>query len=107
MNDAELAVLQRQLRNRVADDLVANVQVLEAGRRVKLTELDQEALTANLVSTAIGDLARSCLREGRPWLPTAEEDRLARAVMDDLFAAGSKLQPYLDDPAVVSVRANN
>ena len=27
--------------------------------------------------------------------------------MDDLFAAGSKLQPYLQDPSVVSVRANN
>jgi Flp pilus assembly CpaF family ATPase len=27
--------------------------------------------------------------------------------MDDLFAAGSKLQPYLQDPTVVSVRANN
>jgi Flp pilus assembly CpaF family ATPase len=91
----------------VADELVNNVQTLERGRGVRLTELDQEALTASLVTKAIADFARECFDAGRAQPTEAEEERLARAVMDDLFAAGSKLQPYLQDPSVVSVRANN
>ena len=107
MNDTEFATVQRGLRGRVADELVNTVQTLERGRGVRLSELDQEALTASLVTKAIGDYARECFDAGRAQPTEAEEERLARAVMDDLFAAGSNLQPYLQDPTVVSVRANN
>ena len=107
MNEAEFTVAQRGLRARVADELVGSVQTLERDRRSRVNELDQEALTFSLVNAAIADFARTCFDAGRPVPTEAEEERLARAVMDDLFAAGSKLQPYLQDPGVVSVRANN
>ena len=107
MNDNEFGAVQRGLRARVADDLVTRVQSIESQRGVRVSELDQEALTASLVTAAIGDFARQCFDEGRPQPTEEEEERLARAVMDDLFAAGSKLQPYLQDPNVVSFRANN
>jgi len=107
MNENEFGAVQRGLRVRVADDLVARVQSIEAQRGVRVSELDQEALTASLVTAAIGDFARQCFDEGRPQPTEEEEERLARAVMDDLFAAGSKLQPYLQDPNVMSIRANN
>ena len=107
MSDAEFTLVERGLRARVGDELVSNVQTLERDRGVRLTELDQEALTASLVTDAIADYARRCFDEGRAGPSEAEEERLAQAVMDDLFAAGSKLQPYLQDPTVVSIRANN
>jgi Flp pilus assembly CpaF family ATPase len=107
MTDTEFTLVERRLRARVADELVANVQTLERDRGLRLTELDQEALTASLVTGAIADYARRCFDEGRPGPSEAEEERLAQAVMDDLFAAGSKLQPYLQDSTVVSIRANN
>lgn len=107
MNENEFGAVQRGLRARVADDLVARVQSIESQRGVRVSELDQEALTASLVTAAIGDFARQCFDEGRPQPSEEEEERLARAVLDDLFAAGSKLQPYLQDPNVVSIRANN
>ena len=107
MNEQEFAAVQRGLRSRVADELVSRVQAIEAERGVRVAELDQEALTASLVHAAIADLARQCFDDGRPQPSDEEEERLARAVMDDLFAAGSKLQPYLQDETVVSIRANN
>ena len=107
MNESEFAVVQRGLRTRVADDLVSRMEAIERERGVRIGQLDQEALTASLVSAAIADFARQRFEEGRAQPTEEEEERLARAVMDDLFAAGSKLQPYLQDPTVVSVRANN
>ena len=107
MNETEFTAVQRGLRARVADELVSSVQAIEGERGVRVSELDQEALTASLVNAAIADFARQCFDEGRPQPSDEEEERLARAVMDDLFAAGSKLQPYLQDPSVVSIRANN
>ncbi|MFP5376557.1 MAG: hypothetical protein ACLGIO_07235, partial [Acidimicrobiia bacterium] len=107
MDDAEFSAAQRALRARVADELVSTVQTLERERGEPVGLLDQEALTASLVTAAVADLARQRFDEGRSQPSDAEEDRLARAVMDDLFAAGSKLQPYLQDPTVSSVRINN
>ena len=107
MNESDFAAVQRGLRARVADELVNRVQSIEAERGVRVSELDQEALTASLVNAAIADFARQCFDEGRAQPTEADEERLSRAVMDDLFAAGSYLQPYLQDPTVVSIRANN
>jgi Flp pilus assembly CpaF family ATPase len=107
VNETELTQVQAELRRRVGDELSAQVQSIEATRMVRLSELDQEALTTSLVTGAIADYARECLDAGRGVLSADEEDRLARAVMDDLFTASSKLEPYLHDPTVVSVRANN
>lgn len=106
MNDA-LAVAHRQLCAEVADQLVAETQTIEAARRITLSELDREALAAGLVATAVARYARECLDAGRPVPSAEEEDRLARLVIDDLITPSAKLQPYLHDPSVVSIRANN
>jgi pilus assembly protein CpaF len=107
MNDAQFAAAQLQLRRRVGDQLVAEVQILQSSRDVTLSEFDREALATSLVGAAVADFARECLETGQP-VPTAEEeDRLARVVIDDLVTPSSKLQPYLQDPRVVSIRANN
>lgn len=36
-----------------------------------------------------------------------EAERPTRALTEQLFVAGSTLQPYLEDPNVLDVRANN
>lgn len=107
IDDAEFSAAQRALRARVADDLVSSVQLLERERGEPVGPLDQEALTASLVTSAVADFARQRFDQGLPQPSDAEEERLARAVMDDLFAAGSKLQPFLADDSVSSVRINN
>lgn len=107
MNDAQLADAQQQLRRRLTDELVAEVAAVESGRGVTLSELDREALATGLVGAAVRRYARECLDAGRPVPSAEEEDRLARLVIDDLVTPSSKLQPYLLDPRVVSIRANN
>ena len=107
MDDAALADAQLQLRRGVSDQLVAEVQALQSGRGVTLSEFDREALATALVAQAVGRYARECLDAGRAVPTPADEDRLARLVIDDLVTPSSKLQPYLQDPRVVSIRANN
>ena len=107
MTEAAFAAAQRRLAVHVAEELVAETQTLEAARRVTLSELDREALAAGLVATAVTRYARECLDAGRPVPSPAEEDRLARVVIDELVTPSAKLQPYLQDPTVVSIRANN
>ncbi len=107
MNEAQFAAAQLAMRRRVADQLVAEVQTMQASRGLVLSEFDREALATSLVARAVSDYARECLDDGRPVPSPDEEDRLARVVIDDLVTPSSKLQPYLLDSRVVSVRANN
>jgi len=106
VNDAEWTVLQRELRDRVSGELVGAIQQIENGGR-HLSPLDQEALTASLVATALADTARRRLERGLPVIDPADEDRLARGVMTEVVGAGGRLQPYREDPSVISVRAND
>jgi Flp pilus assembly CpaF family ATPase len=107
VNGAEWSALQRQLRDRVSAELVSAVRELEAGRGRRLSPLDQEALTASLVANALADTARERIERGLAVIDPGDEDRLARGVMTEVIGAGGVLQPYREDPAVISVRAND
>lgn len=107
MNETQFAAAHVQLCAEVAEELVAETQAVEADRGITLGELDREALAASLVATAVARYARQCLDAGRPVPTAAEEDRLARVVIDDLVTPSAKLQPFLHDPSVVSIRVNN
>jgi pilus assembly protein CpaF len=95
------------LRRRVADQLVNQVQSVEASRGVRLSPLDTEMLTTSLVNQAVTAYVRECLDGGHPVPSAEEEEQLARTVIDDLLTPSAKLQPFLHDPRVVSIRANN
>ncbi len=96
-----------QLRRRVADQLVERVQSVESARGMRLGPLDTEMLATSLVNEAVAAHVRNCLDAGAPVPSAAEEEELARAVIDDLLTPSAKLQPYLHDPRVLSIRANN
>ncbi len=96
-----------ELRRRVADQLVNQVQSVEASHGVRLSPLDTEMLTTSLVNQAVAAYVRECLDAGRPVPSAEEEEQLARTVIDDLLTPSAKLQPFLHDPRVVSIRANN
>ncbi len=107
MTGAELASAQQALRRQVAEQLVGQIESAEARSGVRLGDLDAEMLTTSLVNAAVGAYVRECLHSGRPVPSTEEEEQLARTVTDDLLTPSSKLQPYFQDPRVVSIRANN
>lgn len=107
MTGAELATAQMELRRRVADQLVGQIQSVEARSGARLGDLDAEMLTTSLVNDAVGAYVRTCLAAGRPVPSDEEEEQLARTVADDLLTPSSKLQPYFADPRVLSIRANN
>ena len=107
MDPTEFASAQAALRAAVSARLGAAVAAVEAERGTRLGGLDQEQLANRLVLRAIEEYSRSRLEQGRP-VPTAQdEDRLGRAVLDGLLTASSTLQTYLDDPTVMSIRAND
>ena len=107
MDATQFAAAQASLRAAVNDRLGSSIARVEADRGARLGELDQEALANALVLQAIDLYSRTCLDEGRPVPSPEEEDRLGRAVLDDLLTASSTLQSYLNDPTVMSIRAND
>jgi len=68
---------------------------------------DQEALSASLLADALDDFAAERISAGEAPLAAEEEGRLVRAVLDELFGSGSRLQPYREDPSVIEIRAND
>jgi hypothetical protein len=82
---AELATAQVELRRRVADQLVGQIQSVEARSGARLGDLDAEMLTTSLVNDAVGAYVRTCLASGRPVPSDEEEEQLARTVADDLL----------------------
>lgn len=107
LSPREFAAAQESLRAAVSDRLGREIARVEAERGARLDELDHEALASGLVMEAIDAHSRACLEQGRPVPAPEEEDRLGRAVLDDLLTASSKLQAYLCDPTVMSIRAND
>ncbi|MGH9223268.1 MAG: CpaF family protein [Acidimicrobiales bacterium] len=107
MNDADLLALQSQLKDRVRGELVTSIQALEADGSHRLSSLDQEALTSSLVAQSLGAAARQRLDRGQPLITPEDEDRLARSVMTEVIGTSGRLQPYREDPTVISFRAND
>ena len=107
LSPREFAAAQAALRAAVSDRLGASIAQVEAEHGTRLGELDQEQLANALVLQAVDRHSRTCLEQGRPVPSAEEEDRLGRAVLDDLLTPSSKLQAYLNDPTVMSIRAND
>jgi pilus assembly protein CpaF len=99
--------VHEQLRRRVADQLVSRVESVQSARGVRLSPLDTEMLITSLVNETVTAYVRECLDAGRPVPSGEEEEQLARTVIDDLLTPSAKLQPFLHDTRVVSIRANN
>lgn len=107
MDTKTLAGVGRAMRRRVADDLATEVEALSTQRHVSLSPHDEEALAASLLARTLSEYADGCTQQGRPAPTPDEADSLAQAVMADLFSGSSGLAPYLADPTVTSIRANN
>lgn len=101
--DSDHDELVRRLRAEVAAGLAAAHQEAEASGR-PLAGPDRQALATQLLTEALEQHAKACLRDGRPPLTEAAEAGLFKAVHDDMFGA-RRAQPLLDDPDVVNVHA--
>lgn len=86
------------LRARIADRLVTDGDV-------GLGRDDERMLARHLLTGEFERLAATALREGGSPLASSEEDQLAHAVLDRLFALG-RLQPLLDDDRISNIVAN-
>lgn len=107
LGSEQFAAAQARVLAVVNGRLGAAIAQVEAERGARLGELDQEALANALVLEEVDAYSRRCVEQGRFVPSPDDEDRLGRAVLDDLLTASSKLQAYLTDPTVMSVRAND
>jgi Flp pilus assembly CpaF family ATPase len=96
--------LVRDLRARVADELVAHARDMSP-TGTKLRGDDERMLAGHLLNHELERLATDALADGRPPLERHEEEILARAVLDRLFELG-RLQPLLDDDRIQNITAN-
>ncbi len=107
MDPRRFAVAQASLRATVNEQLGGSIARVEAERGTRLGQLDQEALANALVLQAVDLYSRSCLDEGQAVPSAEDEDRLGRAVLDDLLTPSSVLQALMSDPTVMSIRVND
>jgi pilus assembly protein CpaF len=91
------SVLAR-LRADVADDLAG------AGAR-ELAVADRRELARQLALTRLREIAAERLALGHAPIESAEEQRLAQAVLDALFGLG-RLQTLVDDPEIENIDVN-
>jgi pilus assembly protein CpaF len=91
------SVLAR-LRANVADDLAG------AGAR-ELAVADRRELARQLALTRLREVAAERLAVGHAPIDSAEEQRLAQAVLDALFGLG-RLQTLVDDPEIENIDVN-
>lgn len=97
--------LVARIRAEVADELAARAKAVAAGGEAPLGAVDQELLGRQLVNEALERHARRCLAAGRPVPGEAEEEAVAQAVLDRLFAL-RRLQQLLEDPTLENINAN-
>src|SRR5581483_5673853 len=97
--------LVAQIRAEVADELAARARAAAAGGNAPLGAVDQELLGRQLVNEALERHARRCLAASQPVLDAAEEETVAQAVLDRLFALG-RLQRLLEDPNLENINVN-
>ena len=97
--------LVRDLRARVADDLVARSRDAGSETGSRLRNDDERMLARHLLNRELERLAGVALAEGRSPLQPADEEALTRAVLDRLFELG-RLQPLLDDDRIQNITAN-
>ncbi len=103
--DGAAAGLVARLRGEVAERLTARLRADEEAGRARLGVEDQRRLARSLLAQALERQAGQALADGRPVLDLAQEERVARQVLDALFGLG-RLQPLLDDPEIENINAN-
>ncbi len=103
--DGAVAGLVARLRGEVAERLTARLRADEEAGRARLGVEDQRRLARSLLAQALERQAGQALADGRPVLDLAQEERVARQVLDALFGLG-RLQPLLDDPEIENINAN-
>ena len=97
--------LVRDLRARVADDLVSHARGTASETGARLRNDDERMLARHLLNRELERLAAAALADGRAPLQQTDEEALARAVFDRLFELG-RLQPLLDDDRIQNIVAN-
>jgi Flp pilus assembly CpaF family ATPase len=97
--------LVRDLRVRVADELVAHARSTTSEAGTRLRPDDEQMLARHLLNRELERLAASAIADGRAPLGERQEAALTRAVLDRLFELG-RLQPLLDDDQIQNIVAN-
>jgi pilus assembly protein CpaF len=97
--------LVRDLRARVADDLVAHARAAVSETGARLRDDDERMLAGHILNRELERLAAAALADGRSPLQPTDEEALTRAVLDRLFELG-RLQPLLDDDRIQNITAN-
>jgi pilus assembly protein CpaF len=97
--------LVRDVRERVADQLMARVADEEANGRARMGLADERQLARRLIADSLTEERRRRLSAGQRPLDTDVEDDVARAVFDALFGLG-RLQRLLEDPEVSDIHVN-
>ena len=97
--------LVRDVRQRVADQLMARVADHETDGRARLVLADERQFARRLIADALTEERRRRLSAGGRPLDADAEDDLARAAFDALFGLG-RLQRLLDDPDVSDIHVN-
>jgi Flp pilus assembly CpaF family ATPase len=97
--------LVRDLRARVADELVSHARGTASETGARLRNDDERMLARHLLNRELERLAAAALADGRAPLQPTDEEALARAVLDRLFELG-RLQPLLDDDRIQNITAN-
>ncbi|KJE19438.1 Flp pilus assembly protein, ATPase CpaF [Frankia torreyi] len=98
-----LSGLMAALRERVAVELSARTRAGQGGAAWSVA--DQRAYAAGLIADMLRLHAEQSIAAGRRTLTAAEEEQVARGVLDGLFALGG-LQPLLDDPQIENINVN-
>ncbi len=94
----ELTPVIARLRVDVADDL-------SEATDYELSPDDRRELARELVLTRLERDASECVAQGRTPLEVADEERVARAVLDALFGLG-RLQSLIDDDDIENIDVN-
>ncbi|MEW6473551.1 MAG: ATPase, T2SS/T4P/T4SS family [Actinomycetota bacterium] len=97
--------LVSRIRAEVAEELTTRARAAASAGEAPLGAVDQELLGRQLVNEALDRHARRCLADGRPVPGQGEEEAVAQAVLDRLFARG-RLQRLLEDTSLENINAN-
>jgi pilus assembly protein CpaF len=97
--------LVRDLRARVADDLVAHARASVSETGARLRDDDERMFAGHILNRELERLAATAFADGRSPLQPTDEEALTRAVLDRLFELG-RLQPLLDDDRIQNITAN-
>lgn len=104
MTPAERALVAR-CRAEVTEALTAHARADEDAGRPRLAEDDQKAFGRSLIAQVLDRAATDALAAGADVLSAGEEQAVAKAAFDAVFALAG-LQPLLDDSSIENINVN-